>query len=157
MDMLMYLLNIEEQTLWVDDHAYSHISNEKSKLWFQHAHSRTELSGESFFFLYMKTAGRRAFFFFFFLFFALFFQESVVLLFFNRVASYKYSYTSHQNIDERTYMLVKKKKGLKFYSLSLSLLSSFVCIEKKNVERISILPLAHTSEIIRCLLHFILY
>jgi hypothetical protein len=126
MDMLMYLLNIEEQTLWVDDHAYSHISNEKSKLWFQH---RRELSGESFFFIYMKTAGRRAFFFFFF-FFALFFQESVVLLFFNRIASYKYSYTSHQNIDERTYMLVKKKKGLKFYSLSL-----FFCAYRKKNRR----------------------
>ncbi len=95
----------------------------------------------------------------------LIFFKNVLFFFFlpysSFVSSYKYAQTSHnrshQKRDEErehTHTLDKEKKDFKFYSL---LCSPFVCIEKKKCKENFDSFIQHTSKIILCPRHFILY
>jgi hypothetical protein len=80
----------------------------------------------------MKTAVKNIFFLLLLLFRLYFFKNVLFFFFFFVTVCFVCCVLQiliHIPSEERTYMLVKKKKGLKFYSLSLS---SFVCIEKKT-------------------------
>ncbi len=108
--------------------------------WFvEDVNSRSSFQGISFL-LEEKTAGSNVFFLLTSSTWTLFFQESVVLLF-----------RSHQKrVREHTR---SRRKALEIFFF----LSSIGCIEKKMLREFRFFHSLHPSEIIRCLLHFILY